>query len=152
MPEASAAVRAAIASTIAAGMPASVALSETIHAHPETAWNEYRAAAWVGEAMVEAGFDVTPRAFGFDTALHARTGSGSRRLAVMAEYDALPGLGHACGHNLIAATAVATASALSRVADELDLTIELFGTPAEEGAAGRSRCSRRARSTASTSR
>lgn len=126
-----------LAEAIAAGMPAHVALSETIHAHPETAWEEHRAAAWVGESLVAAGFSVTPRAFGLDTALHATVGSGSRRVGVMAEYDALPGLGHACGHNLIAATAVATATALARVADDLDLTVEVFGTPAEEGGGGK---------------
>lgn len=135
--DASESVRGAIAASVAAGMRDSTALSETIHAHPETAWNEHRAAAWVGNAIADAGFAVTPRAFGFDTALHATAGSGSRRVAVMAEYDALPGLGHACGHNLIAATAVATATALARVADELDLTVELFGTPAEEGGGGK---------------
>jgi amidohydrolase len=127
----------ALAASVAAGMRDHTALSETIHAHPETAWNEHRAAAWVGDAMTDAGFAVTPRAFGFDTALHARFGTGSRRVAVMAEYDALPGLGHACGHNLIAATAVASAAALARVADDLDLTVELFGTPAEEGGGGK---------------
>ena len=135
--EASESTRSALASSVAAGMRGYTALSETIHANPETAWNEHRAAAWVGDAIADAGFAVTPRAFGFDTALHASFGSGSRRIGVMAEYDALPGLGHACGHNLIAATAVATATALSRVADELDLTVELFGTPAEEGGGGK---------------
>ena len=137
MAEASDSVRRAIAASVAAGMRDATALSETIHAHPETAWNEHRAAAWVGDAIADAGFAVTPSAFGLDTALHATSGSGSRRVAVMAEYDALPGMGHACGHNLIAATAVATAAALARVADELDLTVELFGTPAEEGGGGK---------------
>jgi amidohydrolase len=135
--EPSASIRAALSASVSAGMLKYTALSETIHAHPETAWEEHRAAAWVGDAMADAGFAVTPRAFGFDTAVHARFGSGSRRVGVMSEYDALPGLGHACGHNLIAATAVATASALAQVADDLDLTIELFGTPAEEGGGGK---------------
>lgn len=128
---------AAVSTSVAAGMQRYTRLSEAIHAHPETAWNEHRAAAWVGDAMSDAGFTVRPAAFGFDTALHATFGGGSRRIGVMAEYDALPGLGHACGHNLIAASAVATATALAVIADEFDLTVELFGTPAEEGGGGK---------------
>jgi amidohydrolase len=131
------AMRAALTSSVDGGMSRYTALAETLHAHPETAWEEHRASAWVGDAMTEAGFTVDARAFGFETAVHARFGTGSRRVGLMAEYDALPGLGHACGHNLIAATAVGAAVALAGVADELDLTVELFGTPAEEGGGGK---------------
>ena len=74
---------------------------------------------------------------GLDTAFHATFGSGRFRVGVMAEYDALPGLGHACGHNLIAAMSVGTAAALSAVADDLNLTIDVYGTPAEEGGGGK---------------
>ncbi|HEY1698537.1 MAG TPA: amidohydrolase [Trebonia sp.] len=114
-----------------------ISLSERIHAHPETGWEEYRAAAWVGEELSAAGFDVATGAFGLPTAVHATIGGGSRRVGLVAEYDALPGLGHACGHNLIAASSVGAALALGAVADDLDLTVELYGTPAEEGGGGK---------------
>lgn len=114
-----------------------VALSETLHAHPETAWQEHRAAAWVGDALAGHGFRVTPRYLGLDTALLAEAGSGPVIIGIMAEYDALPGLGHACGHNLIAASAVGAGIALARVADELGITVRVYGTPAEEGGGGK---------------
>lgn len=114
-----------------------VSLSERIHAHPETAWAEHRAAAWVGEELSAAGFNVTPAYLGLDTALLAVAGSGPFRIGLCAEYDALPGLGHACGHNLIAASSVGAAIALAPLADEAGLTIEVYGTPAEEGGGGK---------------
>ncbi|WP_401000746.1 M20 family metallopeptidase [Agromyces sp. GXQ0307] len=114
-----------------------IALSEVLHANPETAWEEHRAAAWVGEALSVGGFRVTPGYLGFDTALLAEAGSGPTVIGIMAEYDALPGLGHACGHNLIAASAVGAGLALARVADELGITVRVYGTPAEEGGGGK---------------
>jgi amidohydrolase len=112
-------------------------LSAAIHSHPELAWQEHRAAGWVGDALANAGFDVTPKFLGLETAVHATFGSGRFRVGLMAEYDALPGLGHACGHNLIAAISVGAAIALRGVADDLDLTVEVYGTPAEEGGGGK---------------
>jgi amidohydrolase len=117
--------------------PSLVALADRIHAHPETAWEEHRAAAWVADAVAAAGFETEVGAFGLPTAVHARYGTGARRVGLVAEYDALPGLGHACGHNLIAATAVGASIALAGLADDLDLTVELYGTPAEEGGGGK---------------
>ncbi len=117
--------------------PRFVALSETIHAHPETAWEEHRASEWVGDALATAGFDVEPAYLGLPTALRAVAGSGPVRIGLMAEYDALPGLGHACGHNLIAASSVGAATALAALADDLGLTVEVYGTPAEEGGGGK---------------
>lgn len=114
-----------------------VGLSETLHAHPETAWQEHRAAGWVGDALTDAGFRVTPAYLGFETALLAEAGSGPTTIGIMAEYDALPGLGHACGHNLIAASAVGAGLALARLADDLGLTVRVYGTPAEEGGGGK---------------
>ncbi len=114
-----------------------IALSETLHAHPETAWEEHRAAAWVGDALAGAGFRVTPAYLGLETALLAEAGSGPVTIGVMAEYDALPGLGHACGHNLIAASAVGAGLALAGLADELGITVRVYGTPAEEGGGGK---------------
>lgn len=114
-----------------------VALSETLHAFPETAWQEQRAAGWVGDALTDAGFSVTPSYLGLDTALMAEAGSGPTTVGIMAEYDALPGLGHACGHNLIAASAVGAGLALRSLADDLGLTVRVYGTPAEEGGGGK---------------
>ncbi|GAA0461919.1 peptidase M20 [Paractinoplanes deccanensis] len=127
----------AAAATVAALAPDLIGLSERLHAHPETAWEEHRAAAWVGELLAGAGFTVTPRYLGLDTALLATYGSGPFRLGLCAEYDALPGLGHACGHNLIAAISAGAALALAPLADEYGLTVELYGTPAEEGGGGK---------------
>ena len=73
------------------------------------------------------------RDLGLDTAFLARAGDGPVRIALCAEYDALPGLGHACGHNPIAASSVGAALGLAAIADELGLTVEVYGTPAEEG-------------------
>jgi amidohydrolase len=108
-----------------------------LHADPETAWEEHRAAARVPMLLEQAGFEVTAGYLGLDTAFLARFGSGPVRLAICAEYDALPGLGHACGHNLIAANAVGAALALAAVADDAGLTVEVYGTPAEEGGGGK---------------
>ncbi|WP_370664634.1 M20 family metallopeptidase [Streptomyces sp. IBSBF 2507] len=114
-----------------------ISLSERLHADPETAWEEHRAAAAVPELLDRAGFDVTSSYLGLDTAFHARFGSGPVRIALCAEYDALPGLGHACGHNLIAAASVGAALGLAAVADGIGLTVEVYGTPAEEGGGGK---------------
>lgn len=114
-----------------------IALSERLHADPETAWEEHRAAACVPELLDGAGFEVTSSYLGLETAFVARFGSGPTRIALCAEYDALPGLGHACGHNLIAASSVGGALGLAAVADDAGLTVEVYGTPAEEGGGGK---------------
>ena len=112
-------------------------LSHRIHAHPEVAWEEERASGWVADAMGDGGFTVTHPAHGLATAVEAVRGTGPLTVVVCAEYDALPGLGHACGHNVIAASSVGTALALGEVADELGICVKLLGTPAEEGAGGK---------------
>ncbi|ASN37995.1 peptidase M20 [Arthrobacter sp. 7749] len=117
--------------------PALVAFSETIHANPELGWEEHQAAAGTADFLEARGFTVEREYLGFPTALRAVVGTGSRRIGLMAEYDALPGLGHACGHNIITATSVGAACALVGFAGEYDLSIELYGTPAEEGGGGK---------------
>ena len=112
-----------------------VALSHDLHAHPETAFQEHRSAAAVA-GMLE-GFDVTTGAYGLPTAFSARAGSGPMVVAVCAEYDALPDVGHACGHNVIAAAAVGTGLALAQVADEVGLTVLVLGTPGDECGGGK---------------
>ena len=114
-----------------------VELSHSIHAEPELAFAEHRSCAKTQTLVAERGFEVTEAAGGLDTAFRADFGSGPLVIGVCAEYDALPGIGHACGHNIIAASAVGTALALAEVADELGLTVALIGTPAEEAGGGK---------------
>lgn len=118
-------------------MESLVQLSELLHANPELGWQEHQASAWAADFLEQRGFEVERGYLGFETAIRAVYGSGSRRVGLMAEYDALPGLGHACGHNIITATSCGAALALKDYADERDLTIEVYGTPAEEGGGGK---------------
>ncbi len=112
-------------------------LSHSIHAEPELAFHERRSAEKVRVLVAERGFEITDAPGGLDTAFRASFGSGPLVIGVCAEYDALPEIGHACGHNIIAAAAVGTALALAEVADELGLTVVLLGTPAEEFGGGK---------------
>jgi amidohydrolase len=114
-----------------------IALSHFIHAHPEMGYEEFESAAAVAQAAQDAGFTLERGAAGLPTAFRAVKGSGSLHLALCAEYDALPDVGHACGHNIIAAASLGAAIALGSVADELDLTVVLLGTPSEEGGGGK---------------
>jgi amidohydrolase len=114
-----------------------VDLSHRIHANPELGFEERQSSQWVADALAAAGFAVDMGVADLPTAFVARHGSGSLHIGICAEYDALPGVGHACGHNIIAASAVGAAIALAAVASELDLTISVFGTPAEEGGGGK---------------
>jgi amidohydrolase len=114
-----------------------VELSHSIHAEPELAFDEHRSCAKAQALVAERGFEITSPAAGLDTAFRADYGSGALVVGVCAEYDALPGIGHACGHNIIAASAVGTALALAEVADDLGLRVALLGTPAEESGGGK---------------
>ncbi|BBY07436.1 M20 family metallopeptidase [Mycobacterium noviomagense] len=114
-----------------------VELSHAIHAEPELAFNEHSSCAKTQKLVAERGFEITASAGGLDTAFRADFGSGQLVVGICAEYDALPGIGHACGHNIIAASAVGTALALAEVADDLGLTVALLGTPAEESGGGK---------------
>jgi amidohydrolase len=114
-----------------------VALSHRIHAHPELGFEEERACGWLCELLEGAGLEVERGVGGLPTAFAARVGAGPLRVVVCAEYDALPGVGHACGHNLIAAMAAGAGIALAAVADEVGLGVTVLGTPAEEGGGGK---------------
>lgn len=114
-----------------------VSLSHRIHAHPELGFEEEHASGWVAEALDEGGMSVTRGVFDMPTALVATAGTGPLTVAICAEYDALPEVGHACGHNVIAAAAVGAGLALARVADDLGITVRVIGTPAEEGGGGK---------------
>ena len=114
-----------------------IELSHSIHAEPELAFAEHRSCAKTQAWSPSAASRSRTAPGGLDTAFRADFGSGSLVIGICAEYDALPGIGHACGHNIIAASAVGTALALAEVADELDLTVVLLGTPAEEAGGGK---------------
>ena len=112
-------------------------LSHRIHANPELAFKEEKACAWLCELLEAHGFAVERGAYGVPTAFVATAGSGPLQIAICAEYDCLPGIGHACGHNIIAAAAAGAGIAAARIADETGLSVRVIGTPAEEGGGGK---------------
>ena len=112
-------------------------ISRRLHQNPETAWREHASSALLADALAVRGFAVEREAAGLPTAFVAAYGEGPVTVGLVAEYDALPGLGHACGHNIIAATAVGAAEALADVADDLGIGVRVLGTPAEEGGGGK---------------
>jgi amidohydrolase len=114
-----------------------VALSHRIHAYPELGFEEERACGWLCELLDGAGLEVERGVGELPTAFAARAGSGPLHVVVCAEYDALPGVGHACGHNVIAAMAAGAGIALAEVADDAGLRVTVLGTPAEEGGGGK---------------
>lgn len=107
-------------------------LSHRIHATPELGFEEEKACAWLCEELSGAGFEVRRGICDLPTAFTAQAGSGPLHIAICAEYDSLPEIGHACGHNMIAAMAVGAALAAAHVANDVGLTISVVGTPAEE--------------------
>ncbi len=109
-----------------------LAMSHRIHAHPEMGYEEEKACEWLSESLDDAGFDVETGICDLPTAFVARAGSGPLHLAICCEYDCLPAIGHACGHNVIAAMSLGAGLAAARVADDVGLTISVIGTPAEE--------------------
>jgi amidohydrolase len=109
-----------------------IELSHRIHAHPELGFEEQKASAWLCETLADAGFKVDAGICGLPTAFIARAGSGPLHVAVCAEYDCLPGIGHACGHNIIAAMSAGAGIAAAKIADDAGLTVSVIGTPAEE--------------------
>ena len=134
-------IKARIAAAVEAARDEIIELSHRIHADPELAFEEYHASAWVAEALGRHGYDVVHPAGTLATAIRAtrrggRGGDGPR-IGILAEYDALPGLGHGCGHNTMAASGVGAAIALAAVADRLPGEIVFLGTPAEERGSGK---------------
>ncbi|KAM5350751.1 hypothetical protein ACJ41O_007256 [Fusarium nematophilum] len=110
-----------------------------IHANPELAYEEYQAHDVFISALRELGFQAMPHAYGLQTAFSVEVGSGGRLVVFNAEYDALPNIGHACGHNLIASSSFAAflgaAAALKQ--SGMPGRVRLLGTPAEEGGGGK---------------
>ena len=109
--------------------------SHRIHENPEIGNQEFLASGWLIDILRADGFEVTQNVAGHETGFVARKSSArpGPSISFLAEYDALPGLGHACGHNIIGTTSVAAAIALSQVIDEVGGSVYVYGTPAEEG-------------------
>jgi amidohydrolase len=113
-----------------------LAVSHRIHSRPEVAWNEHESAAFLAAELEERGFQVRRGVAGLETAFIGAIGEGPT-VGLVAEYDALPGLGHACGHNVISGAAIGAADALATIAAELGIGVRVIGTPAEEGGGGK---------------
>src|SRR3989454_7151600 len=116
-------------------------LSHKIHDNPELGYQEVKAAGWLTEFLAAQGFKVERGVAGVETAFRAtiETGEGPT-IAILCEYDALPGIGHACGHNVIAAAGAGAGAALAALRDKLPKgRIQVIGTPAEEGGGGKVR-------------
>ena len=119
--------------------PLLTGLADRIHGYAELKFEEHRSAADLAEALAAEGFAVETGVAGLETAFIARYGEGRPRIAYLAEYDALPGIGHGCGHNLIGPASVGAAIALK---DEIARgtvsgSVWVIGTPAEEGGGGK---------------
>ena len=113
-------------------------VSHRIHARPELGFAEHHAHDLLTEVLDSHGLAVQRQAYGVDTAFEARAGAGDGPVvAVVCEYDALPGIGHACGHNIIAASGLGAGLALAAMADEFGGRVAVMGTPAEEGGGGK---------------
>lgn len=114
-----------------------VRLSHEIHAVPELAYEEFRSSQVLADALDDAGLRVERRAHGLETSFRASAGTSGPHIAICAEFDALPDIGHACGHNIIGSSAVGAGIALADVADDLGIRVTVLGTPAEEAGGGK---------------
>jgi amidohydrolase len=115
-------------------------LSHDIHAHPELNYDEHHAHAALTDVLASSFPDVRRGAYGLDTAFEASAGIASDdapRVAIFCEYDALPEIGHACGHNVIAAAGAGAGLALRPLMGDLGGRLHVYGTPAEEGGGGK---------------
>ena len=144
-PEPLSSLKAAIARAVDDLGPALEALSHRIHAHPELGYREVQAAGWLVEFLGAQGFKVDVGVGGVETAFRATleaigAGDAGPTIAIMCEYDALPGIGHACGHNVIAAAGAGAGAGLAAMRGQLPAgRIHVIGTPAEEGGGGKIR-------------
>lgn len=113
------------------------ALAVALFEDPEVGFEEHRSIARIAELLAAGGHQVETGSFGLPTAFRASVGSGAPHFAIVAEYDALPGIGHACGHNIIAAVAAGAFAALAPEVAALGGRLSIIGTPAEEGGGGK---------------
>lgn len=117
--------------------PELVGLSHRIHGYEELAFDEVRSAADCVNVLRSFGIDAEAGAYGLETGFVAEFGEGERGVVLCCEYDALPDIGHACAHNVIAAAGVGAAIGLFSVMDTLPLRVRVLGTPAEESGGGK---------------
>ena len=112
-------------------------ISHWMYEHPEIAFQEFATSAKLAAYLAQHGFAVEYPAYGLDTAFVARTGTHGPEVVICAEYDALPGIGHACGHDIIATASMGAGLALAGLADQLGFRVTVLGTPAEEMKGGK---------------
>lgn len=117
--------------------PSLIETSHLIHARPEMAFEEVYASGLLGDRLESAGFQVTRGVAGMVTAVRGSAGPGPLHVVLICEYDALPAVGHACGHNVICAAGLGAGVGLLAVAEQVGLQVTVLGTPAEEGGGGK---------------
>ncbi len=122
---------------IASERPQLQELALKIHANPELGLREFKACEWLTQYLMQRGFNIERGICEMPTAFRATYGKSKPVIALLAEYDALPGVGHACGHNLICTIAVGAAVASKLVVDHCGGSIVVIGTPAEENYGGK---------------
>jgi len=128
-----------VCDTVEALRPRLLGICAEIHAHPELRFEEHKASRLLARTLAAEGLDVTAPAYDLDTAFVTEFGPASEGpcVGIVAEYDALPGIGHACGHDVIATAALGAALSLSKLGLKLPGRVRLLGTPAEEGGGGK---------------
>jgi amidohydrolase len=131
------AVKERIAAEVDKRADALIDASHEIHANPELNFEEHFAHDILTGILEAEGLELERKAYGLDTAFVARAGSTGPTIAVLCEYDALPGIGHACGHNIIGTAGLGAGIAVASLADELGGRVVILGTPAEEGGGGK---------------
>lgn len=116
-------------------------VNRALHQNPELGFEEHFAHETITSYLSSLGFKVRKHAYGLDTSFEAEYGSGGRLVIICAEYDALPGIGHSCGHNLIATSSIATfiAAAEAMKKHNVEGRLRILGTPAEEGGGGKAK-------------
>ena len=112
-------------------------ISKWMYDHPELGYKEFESSRRLGEFLGDNGFDVTFPAHGLETSFEANVGKSGPRVVICCEYDALPEVGHACGHNIIATSALGAGIALAEMTDDMGIRLTILGTPAEEGGGGK---------------
>jgi len=129
--------RATVEQVIDSIHPSLIEMSRRIHARPEIAFEEVYASGLLGDRLESERFGVQRGLAGMVTAVRGSAGPGPLHVVLVCEYDALPVVGHACGHNVICAAGLGAGIGLRAVAEELGLRVTILGTPAEEGGGGK---------------
>lgn len=130
-------VQSGIARAVADAAPSVLEIAQAIHADPELSFDECRAAERLCSLLQQHDFEVTRGVADLPTSFVAQRGRGPLVVAVVCEYDALPGVGHACGHNLIAGAGAIAGIGLGSFVDQLGISLRVIGTPAEEHGGGK---------------